>query len=460
MQAADTVLNSMKRFYGGEQMKPLFFAKSNALRVIKERGGVMSRPYEMQEIVKTSEYGIRGSVGLTDSSGNLAARNTTRLDSRFLLKAKEVWFSLDEPGNLILGRQPRLLANHIVKDVKNLGRAVNRFMNRMLWGDGTGKLADVLVGQSNHATTGWFYVGVSDCGAFPQGSKVDIYNAAGTRVCEGGTIRGSDIRTGPGYIVVEKTGMTGVNAGGAVYVQNACGATTSDREYNFYGIPHYISQSGWLLSAAEGGFDRSDEQYVNYRAAECDASASTRPIYEQIEDLLAELNLSGDAGSEMYMVKTTAGAQWARKFFSWIWTSPRVKPAISRSLRQGNQNFNQAQIVDLGFVVDTGMGAPIVEDNDCPQTVDGSLEQGTVTVKGTATVMNARNWEMYEDEPTWAGGDAGAGLFKRISGSSMYEAAGLFETQAWDADPASEGKVTNIDVSSVPRARSRVGTQS
>lgn len=134
-----------------------------------------------KEIVKLVPYGINGGIGAGTETGDLPAAASNNYD-RFRLELKNLYGTIELSDKAIRASQSSVGAfvNLLDAEMEGLLKASKFNLGRMLYGDGSGKIATVTAqGDSNNKVV------VASVKNLMEGMVVDVYNGSANTVREG-----------------------------------------------------------------------------------------------------------------------------------------------------------------------------------------------------------------------------------------------------------------------------------
>lgn len=196
-----------------------------------------------KDIIKLVTYGINGGIGAGSETGELpiAAGNNY---ARFRLELKNLFGSIEISDKAIRASQNSsgAFVNLLNAEMEGLLKASKFNIGRMLFGDGSGKLASVSVANSSASNV----IKVNSVKNFLEGVVVDIYNANGTIKTAGLRVLGIDRNA---KSVTLSKSVASVATGDYITVQNSngneltgLGAIFSNND--LYGLKR--SENEWL----------------------------------------------------------------------------------------------------------------------------------------------------------------------------------------------------------------------
>lgn len=173
MVTMETAEKALKTVYLGVVANQLNVGVNPFLSKIKQT----SQDVWGKEIVKLVPYGINGGIGAGSESGNLPASAQNNYE-RFRLELKNLYGTIELSDKAIRASQNSVGAfvNLLEAEMEGLLTASKFNLGRMLYGDGSGKIATV-----KSATTDK-YVVVDNVNSVMEGMVVDVYSGTGNTV--------------------------------------------------------------------------------------------------------------------------------------------------------------------------------------------------------------------------------------------------------------------------------------
>lgn len=315
-----------------------------------------------KDVKKVVTYGVHSGVcaGKEDayltnaSSGDYAQLTSTlkNLYGRIEISDKAVRASRNGDGSFI---------NLVNEEMQNLVRSSSFNLGRMLFGDGTGKLAEIL------SVSGNSYI-VDDVRNFATGMIVDLYNASGSSFATDCKVTAVDSVNR----LVTITGNASPGAiGYGIYVHGSFGQELT-------GLGAIFSDSSELY-----GLSRADHDWLN-------------PIIEEGVESITELAVQ----KAIDEVEERSGGKINFIICSW---------GVRRALINVLSKYRECNSIDLvgGARAISFNGIPVVADRFCP--------------KGTMYLLNTDDFRLHQlCDWQWLEGDNG--VLKQLAGRPVYEA--------------------------------------
>lgn len=429
-----TVSEIIKEMYTGEALARLFLLPSTTYTLIRERGaGSMKSKLtaNLAKLIVACRESAPGGGGQADSDGTLPAITGNATTHQFTLGMAPLWMRLILSQRVLDSGKPELMANEMNEQVAITADLMMRYINRLLTGAGSGKLASI-TGEETLVSANKYYIPVDECGAVPIRTKVDIYDVSGTRQAAAVEVIGATRVQGTGSILVQhSTTMSGTMTGGTVRLQN------SDTDNNVLSLPELIDDDNatWPNSSITGNVDQTDVTDVMYRAPVLNASGSALPVYEHFENIAMACRM---AGRQVPNHSEKVGKEM-KKTLNWFLSNPRVATAVDRSLRAFNMYMGATE-VDFGLSGTMLHGVPIIPE---PDLADGS-----------AVALHMPAWREYTKDFEWA--DQGGHIFLRVPGYDYSEAAGYTCLQVWCEAPSDQGRIVNVNTDAIVNAHAAI----
>lgn len=252
LQTADQALKSV---YLGVVAEQLNTASNPLLAKIEQTASDVWG----KEIIKLVSYGLNGGIGAGDESGKLpmAAGNNY---AQFKLSLKNLYGSIEISDKAIRASQNNVGAfvNLLNAEMEGLLKASKYNLGRMLYGDGSGKLATIASGSSDeHKST----IKVNSVKNLAIGMVIDILDSSHKVKCA--QTRILDIDREEKNIVVDKK-VSSLTGSDYITIQNSKGYELTGlgaifSEGDLYGLKR--SENSWLnpykntLSGGDHNFD-------------------------------------------------------------------------------------------------------------------------------------------------------------------------------------------------------------
>ncbi|MBP3389864.1 MAG: phage major capsid protein [Clostridia bacterium] len=341
-----------------------------------------------KDIIKLAPFGINGGIGAGTETGALptAAGNNyvqfktalKNLFGRIEISDKAVRASSNAGGAFV---------NLLADEMEGLVKASTFNLGRMVYGDGTGLLAEVATEASAESTS----IVVDDTRNLIEGMVVDIFDTEGNVVVSGKRITYVDRQTKTVYLgIISKV----VPQGAKLYVQGS-------KDNEITGL-EAIFGNGNLY-----GLNRTDypwlKPYVNNASVPMD-DVTLQTTIDAIED---------KAGSEVDFIACSRGA----------------RKAYQQYLTYYRRNIDVAELAG-GFKAITFNGIPVVADRFIKE--------------GTAYFLNTKDFALHElCDWQWLEGEDGK-ILKQNPGFPSYTATLVKYADLICDRPLGQAKLSNI----------------
>lgn len=341
-----------------------------------------------KEIVKLVTYGVNGGIGAGTETGDLpsAAGNNY---ARFRLELKNLYGSIEISDKAIRASENSsgAFVNLLNAEMEGLLKASKFNLGRMLYGDGSGKLASVSAASSTATAS----IKLDSVKNLLEGLVVDIYSSSGTVKSQANRILGINRVTNT--VTLSKS-LASVAAGDYLTVQGSngneltgLGAIFSDGD--IYGLKR--SENVWL------------KPYVKTSAGAMDTSVIQSGI-DYIEEI---------SGGEVDM----------------ILCSYDVRRMYIDSMAANRYNLDYMSL-DGGFKAVSYNGIPVVADRFIK---DGDMY-----------LLNSADFKMHQlCDWRWLEGDGG-NVIKQNIGSATYKATLVKYADIICARPMGQAKISGF----------------
>ena len=341
-----------------------------------------------KDIIKLAPFGINGGIGAGTETGALptAAGNNyvqfktalKNLFGRIEISDKAVRASSNAGGAFV---------NLLADEMEGLVKASTFNLGRMVYGDGTGLLAEVATEASAESTS----IVVDDTRNLIEGMVVDIFDTEGNVVVSGKRVTYVDRQTKTVYLgIISKV----VPQGAKLYVQGSKNNEITGLEAifgngNLYGLNR--TDYPWLTP------------YVNNASVPMD-DVTLQTTIDAIED---------KAGSEVDFIACSRGA----------------RKAYQQYLTYYRRNIDVAELAG-GFKAITFNGIPVVADRFIKE--------------GTAYFLNTKDFALHElCDWQWLEGEDGK-ILKQNPGFPSYTATLVKYADLICDRPLGQAKLSNI----------------
>ena len=338
-----------------------------------------------KEIVKVAPFGINGGIGAGDEDGSLPASASNNY-VKFVTELKNLYGKIEISDKALRASENSVGAfvNLLNAEMEGLIKASQFNFGRMLFGDGTGKLATISAVSTGVMT-------VNSVKSMIEGLVVDIYTSAGTKVVSGARITAID-RINKTF-TVDKTLPETVVENCFVTVQNSynkelTGLGAIFGEGNIYGVTR--ASNAWMNPYAKS------------------ASTLTDNVIQTAIDYLDE-----NVGSQI----------------DYITCSSDVKRIYQAYLATNRQNIDYMELQG-GYKAISYNGIPVVSDR--------FVEDGTMYL------LNTKEFALHQlCDWQWLTGEDGR-ILKQNAGYPVYTATLVKYADLICNKPAGLAKITNI----------------
>ncbi|MCL2061236.1 MAG: phage major capsid protein [Firmicutes bacterium] len=342
-----------------------------------------------KEIRKAVSYGINGGIGAGDEdsilpapAGNNYLQFVTKLKNLYgqiEISDKAVRASSDERGSFV---------DLLNAELQGLLEASKFNLGRMLYGDGSGKLADVSSSMLGRLTMS---DGIEN---FIEGLVIDLYNNAGELVLAGARVTRVDRASRLAYI--NNTGYS-TFSGGSAYVQGS-------KNKEITGLGALFSNSATLY-----GVTRAQHQFLNpYQQARLSSEYLDEAMIQTAIDSI-EMNSSGTV--------------------NYIACSLDVKQTYQNYMAQFKRNIDVMELAG-GFKSLSYNGIPLIHDRFIGKNTMYLLD--TTAFK----LHQLCDWRYLENE--------NGKILRQNQGKPTYTATLVKYCDLICEKPNAQGRITNI----------------
>lgn len=381
LQTADKALKSV---YLGVVTEQLNTASNPLLAKIEQTASDVWG----KEIIKLVSYGLNGGIGAGDETGVLpmAAGNNY---AQFKLELKNLYGSIEISDKAIRASESNVGAfvNLLNAEMEGLLKASKYNLGRMLYGDGTGKLATI----ATAVTTATDSIKVSSTKSLAIGMVIDIVPVTGDKKVSQARI--IDINIATKTIRLDKQ-VNNLATTDFITVQNS-------RGYELTGLGAIFGNGNIY------GLDRSANSWLNPYQKNVNATMDTSFIQEAID-----------------FVDETAGSE-----VNFITCAYDVKKAYIANLAANRMNVDYMNL-DGGFRALSYNGIPVMSDK--------FVEDGEMYL------LNTNDFKMHQlCDWRWLEGESG-NVIKQKPGSPIYTATLVKYADIVCDKPCGQAKLTGI----------------
>lgn len=337
-----------------------------------------------KDVRKLVRYGVNGGIGAGTEDGALPSAGGNRY-AQFVASLKNLYGTVEISDKAIRAsaNNEGAFVNLLNDEMEGLIKSSSFNFGRMLFGDGSGKLATVT------AVSGTEYT-VDSTAAFAEGMIVDLY-ASGSAIATARTVTAVD-RTAH-KITLSGTSVTGAKDA-IVVVQNSYGLEIT-------GLGAIFSDSATLYGVARTG----NPWMIPY--TETSTGAITENKIQKAIDKLEE-----NAGSTVNFIVCSWG--------------------VRRALAEELSKTRQTQSIDLegGFRALSYNGIPVVADRFCPA--------------GTMYLLNTDDFRLHQlCDWQWLEGEDGK-ILRQKAGKPVYTATLVKYAELICSRPCGQAKLSGI----------------
>ncbi|CCY04027.1 MAG: phage major capsid protein [Eubacteriales bacterium] len=201
-----------------------------------------------KEIVKLCTYGVNGGVGAGSETGTLPTSGENSYE-QFRLTLKNFFGKLEISDKALRASQTDggAFVNLLNAEMDGLLKASKMNFGRMLYGDGSGKLATVVAKETSDTSTN-DYIKVDDVSKFVLGMTIDIATTSGVIAAAGKNKRIIGIDRANKVIRISVCPTTAFAANSTVYVQNS-------KDAELTGLEAIFGNSETLYGLTRANFD-------------------------------------------------------------------------------------------------------------------------------------------------------------------------------------------------------------
>ena len=338
-----------------------------------------------RDVRKAVRLGLNGGIGAGTESGALPKAGGTRY-AQFVSTLKNLYGTIEITDKAIRASQSNegAFVNLLNDEMDSLVKSSSFNFGRMLFGDGTGKLAKIMFksGQEYEVDT------VKN---LAEGMVVDIYRSGDDLVASGVTVKSVD-REGRLVGFYEEFETSGAES--YIYLQNS-------KDLEISGLGAIFGDAGTLY-----GVDRSENPWL-------------KPYMKSVDGGLLETELQ----KAIDAVEEKSGGKINFIVCSW---------GVRRELIKEWSKYRQIDTIDLegGFKALSYNGIPIVADRFCP--------------KGTMDLLNTDDFALHQlCDWQWLEGEDGK-ILKQIAGKPVYTATLVKYAELMCYRPCGQAMLTNI----------------
>ena len=338
-----------------------------------------------KDIKKTVVYGLHSGIGAGTEDGDLPS-GTGNCYAQFTATLKNLYGKIEISDKAVRASRndEGAFVDLLNEEMNGLVRSSSFNLGRMLFGDGSGKLAKISTVSGTKYT-------VDSTKNLMVGMIVDIISDAGSTAAESRTVLTIDRNTKAITLSGESV-STAVNCG--LYVQNS-------RNLEITGLGAIFSDSDTLY-----GLDRSENGWLN-------------PVIVESVGSLTELAVQ----TAIDQVEENSGGKINFIVCSW---------GVRRALYNVLSKYRQCDSIDLvgGSRAITFNGIPVVADRFCPD--------------GTMYLLNTDDFRLHQlCDWQWLEGENGR-VLNQIPGKPVYQATLVKYAELMCYRPCGQAMLTGI----------------
>jgi len=382
MVTLQTAENALKTLYLGVVSEQLNTNINPLLAKIKQT----TSDVWGKEIKKLAPHGLNGGVGAGTETGSLPLAAGNKY-AQFSLSLKNLYGTIELSDKAIRASENSAGAfvNLLNAEMEGLLRASSFNFGRMLYGDGSGKLAGVLSGSGSGKLE------LDSTKNVMEGMIIDIHRG-GTVVFSGLRINTVD-RTNK-FVICDKS-TSGATSGDIVTVQGSLNNEIT-------GLDAVFAESGNLY-----GLSKANHKWLNPYVRKNAGEINDNMIQKAV-DFLEE-----EAGSSVDFIVCSAG----------------VKRAYQEYLGSFKRNIDVMNL-EGGYKAISYNGIPLVSDRFVPE--------------GTMYLLNSKDFVLHQlCDWSWLEGDDGK-VIKQVPGKPTYSATLVKYCDLICDRPYGQAKITGI----------------
>ena len=365
----------------------LIHAQAVSVDYVKERFGVDVVGKDVRRLVRVR---ANGGIGAGSETGALPTASASDY-VQFTSTLKNLYGTIEISDKAIRAsvNNEGAFVNLLNDEMETLIKSATASFGRMLYGDGTGKLATIekIEGEDS--------LRVSNIHAVMPGMIVDFYDANWERLDDYCGVKILSVDNYRRIIKVDKGGITAdkVPVGSGIYMQNSFGCEIS-------GLDAIFSESETLY-----GVDRNKYSLTPYSV---NVLEDLTPRYlETVIDTMEQ-----NTGERVNFILCSAG----------------VKRALTDAMRTAGMEVKTMDV--NGAVAIDFYGIPVVSDRFC--------------ATGTMYLLNTNDFKLHQlCDWQWLEGEDGK-ILKQIPGKPVYTATLVKYVELMCERPCAQAKLTNI----------------
>lgn len=376
---------ALKTFYLDAVAEQLNMKANPLLSVIKQS----TDDVWGKEVRKLAVYGMNGGVGAGTEDGELPSANGNNYE-QFRVTLKNLYGTIEISDKAIRASENNAGAfvSLLNAEMDGLLKASSFNFGRMLYGDGSGKLADV-----SGVTSG--VIALDSVKNVIEGMTVDFRNSDGTLVSGADNRRIIYIDRVNKTVTVSGTEISDLPSGAIVTVQGSFNNEIT-------GLKAIFGENGTLY-----GLDKSAHSWLNPYVKK-DAGTISEEMIQTALDTIEE-----NSGSSVNFIVC-----------SWD-----VRRALQKLFAQ-NKRFIDTMELSGGYKAMSYNGIPVVADRFCPD--------------GTMYLLNTEDFTLHQlCDWQWLEGEDGK-ILRQVAGKPVYTATLVKYADLICARPIGQGMISGI----------------
>ena len=387
MITVQTADNALKSFYL-DAVNNSIDMKANPLLAEIEK---TSKDVYGKDVRKVVRFGFNGGIGAGTETGDLPAASTNG-HGVFIATLKNLYGTLQISDKALRAAQggEGAFVDILNDEMQSLIKTSSFNFGRMLYGDGTGKVAKIMTITSEHIV-------VENTNNLAEGMVIYLCDPEGVYNSSVGPKKIVSIdRAKKTVLLDDMDGVTSNNFGvGSIM------SLTIEKDCEITGLEAIFSNSETLY-----GVDRSTNGMLKPYTYSC--SEPTETDIQKAMDIIEE-----SSGSRVNFIVCSGG----------------VKRALAKKLREDNVAMPTMEL-NSGYKAMSFNGVPIVADRFCPA--------------GTMYLLNTDDFKLHQlCDWEWLEGEDGK-VLKQVPGKPVYTATLVKYAELLCERPSGQGKIYDI----------------
>ena len=343
-----------------------------------------------KEIRKVAQYGINGGIGAGTEDGDLPSASGNNYE-QFVLTLKNLYGKIEISDKAVRASENNVGAfvNLLNAEMEGLIKASTFNFGRMLFGDGSGRLANIeMVSDGN--------LYITNTKNLIEGMLVDVYNGDGTKVLSSKKLTAINRKNSTISIQAIDEEIAKINSGDAFITLQG------SYQQEITGLSAIFKNSGSIY-----GLDRNENPWLIPHIQTSVGELTELDIQSAI-DYLEE-----SVGSNVDMIICSSG----------------VKRAFQKHLSTYKRNLDVMEL-EGGYKTLSYNGIPIVSDRFCPN--------------GTMYLLNSKDFTLHQlCDWEWLEGEDGR-ILKQNSNKPTYSATLVKYADLICSKPCGQAMLTGI----------------